>query len=318
MKIVFLEASLVNPGDISWDAIKRLGEVEIYDLNDRMEAIEVARDADILVVNKITIDADFLSQMNNLKYICEAATGYDNIDLAACKQAGIPVSNVKGYSTESVAQHVFAMLLHYLHRIDHYDHYVKSGSWTSSGAFSAFTHTIESLHDKILGIWGYGNIGKQVAVLGRAFGMKILVYHHHPEKVKDEGLRLVSLEELLATADVFSIHVPKTEKTAGKLDREMLSKMKPEAILINAARGGIVVEEDLYTALKEGVLAAALLDVLEQEPPPADHLLLTLDNCIITPHQAWTSLQARQKLLTGVNNNIKSFQEGKVIGNLWA
>ncbi len=307
MKIVFLEADALGK-DIDISPLKQFGELIVYPDYRPDKTLERIKDAEILIVNKTPIGEKELQAAKNLKLICVAATGYNNIDIAATLKYNVVATNVKGYSTESVAQHVFAHLLAVMNKVFEYQQEVKN--WPNSNTFTIITHTIEELRGKTMGIIGYGNIGKRVAQLAQAFKMRVLIAKRPGVKYNDNFR--VDLETVLKHSDVLSIHTPLTEQTKNLITLRELKMMKPSAILINTARGGIVNEQDLYTALKQKIISFAIVDVLTQEPPPEDHIFYELDNILLTPHIAWTSRQARQTLLNGIIENIQKFLQGKI------
>jgi glycerate dehydrogenase len=248
--------------------------------------------------------------MEHVKYIVVAATGYNNIDVAAVKKRGIPVSNVSGYSIHSVAQHVFASIFALLNRHEYYDAEVKAGRWAKSPDFCFYDHTIFELFGKTMGIIGYGDIGRRVGDLALAFGMKVIVHTRDTTKPKPDSIAFVDLDTLLVESDFISLHCPLTVESNQMIRKENLQKMKPTAILINTGRGALINEMDLFYALDHGVIRAAALDVLSQEPPSLQNPLLNHPNCLVTPHIAWAGQDARKKLIQGIADNIKSYQDG--------
>jgi len=315
LKIVFLDSATLSIGDIDYKELSELGVVVYYDRTLPQDIVHRSKDADILITNKVVITDRILSNLPNLKYICVAATGYNNVDVIAAKQRSIPVSNVSGYSTNGVAQHVFALLLDVVHRVGGYNQQVSKGRWQSSLDFSFYDHSIFELKDKVLGIYGFGSIGRRVAELGQVFGMKVISHHKHPERDAMQDVTFLSLEEIVEQSDVLSLHAPLSEGNKGIFDYNLLSKMKSKAILINTARGPLINEQDLAIILNENKISFACLDVLNEEPPKADHPLIGLRNCIITPHQAWATKESRQRLLEGLVANIKAFTSGSYIQN---
>jgi len=310
-KIVILDGHTLNPGDLSWNKIYALGNVTIYEHSTGIEILQRAKGAEIIVVNKAPIDQSTISNLPELKCICVTASGYNNVDVEAAKECGIPVSNAVGYGSTSVAQHVFALLLTLTNRVGRHAESVQQGDWSAHRDFSYWLHTIPELSGRFFGIYGFGKIGQQVATIAQAFGMNILATHKHPDRDKMEGVEFVSLEELFSQSDVVSLHAPLSPKNEGIVNKEVLQKMKSHAILINTGRGGLINEKDLAEVLKEKAIFGAALDVLSQEPPPAEHPLLGLDNCIITPHMAWAAQAARERLLDITVENIRAFLHGK-------
>ncbi len=308
MKIVFLEAMTL--GDVDLSPLKELGELTVYQTNTESQTIERIKDADVIIVNKTPIGKKELSAAPKLKLICVAATGYNNIDIPATFKHNVVATNVKGYSTESVAQHVFAHLLSVVNSVIPFQKDIRSGKWQQSPIFTMLTHPIEELNGKTLGIIGYGAIGRRVAELARVFGMKVLVAKRPGVEYNDDFR--VSMETVITQSDVLTIHTPLTAETRDLITMRELKIMKPTAILINVARGGIVNEMDLYHALKQKIISFAIVDVLGKEPPRQGHPFFELDNILLTPHIAWTSRQAREKLLDGIVNNIRLFMEGRI------
>ena len=306
-KIVVLDGIYANPGDLSWEALEEFGEVTIYDRSTPDEVVERSKAADILVINKIKLGVPELRQLPKLKLIAVAATGTDNVDLSAAKEREIVVKNAVGYSTDAVAQHVFALLFALTNTVHAYKASVDQGAWNADTGFSYTLASIPEIAGKILGIYGFGAIGQRVAELGRAFGMQICVASKHAQQEDYPSYRMRSLEHLFAECDVISLHAPLRATNERIINAELFRKMKPEAFLINTARGKLIDEQDLCEALRAGTLSGAALDVLSQEPPPADHPLLGLPNCLITPHIAWASKEARTRLLQAVTENIKAF-----------
>ncbi len=308
MKIVFLDAKTLG-NDIDLSKLNKFGEVEIYPTTKPDEVIERVKDADIIITNKVVIDKKVIDNAPKLKLICEAATGYNNIDIEYAKQKSIQVRNVAGYSTESVVQHTFAMLFYLLEHLRYYDDYVKSGEYSKSDIFTHIGKPFWEINGKRWGIIGLGTIGRRVAQVATSFGAEVVYFSTSGIKRK-ENYKQVSLEELLETSDIVSIHAPLNERTKGLIKYPQLKLMKNNAILLNLGRGSIVDENDLARALDENLIAAAGLDVLEKEPIQADNPLLNIKNkekLLITPHIAWTSIEARQRLFNEIVENIESF-----------
>lgn len=304
--IVVLDGYTLNPGDLSWEPLQKLGSTTIYERTQPNQILERAKDAHILLTNKAGITPEMMDRLPNLQGIIVTATGTNIIDTKAAELRNIPILNARGYSTDSVAQMVFGLALHLLLRIDIHDHSVKAGDWSKQKDFCYWLHPMSELAGKTLGIYGYGTIGKKVGEIGKAFGMKILALGRPggqsiPEKIKAE-----SIDDLFSTADIISLHAPLTSSNAGVVDYCLLSLMKPSSILINTARGGLIVESDLDQALRERKLFAAGLDVLNEEPPAPQHPLFSNPFCTLTPHIAWTSIEARQKLMEITLENVRS------------
>ena len=313
MKIVFLDAYTLNPGDLDLSTLENLGEVSVYDSTSFDQLNERAEAAEIIITNKFVMNEEAIKQLAHLKYIIVAATGYNNVDLEICKQKNIKVSNVRNYSTPSVSQHVFAMLLSYLNQCETYNREARDKTWTRKNTWSYWHNPILEMKDKTFGILGFGKIGQEVAKVALAFGMKVMASHRYPERDKMVAVNFVDIETLFAEADILSLHAPLNDTTDQIINTTSLSKMKSTSILINTARGGLVNEEDLRMALDERKIAAALLDVLSSEPPPEDHPLLDSPHCYITPHQAWASQASRGRLLKGIVENIKAYELGDCI-----
>ncbi|MEM9992137.1 MAG: D-2-hydroxyacid dehydrogenase [Bacteroidota bacterium] len=309
-KIVVLDGYTLNPGDISWTALEALGTTEIYEESTPSEAIVRGKDADILIINKLDCHADFLRQFPRLKCICLSATGYNNVDLEAASAQGIVVCNAVAYGTESVAQHVFALLLTLTNQVMLHHQSVQSGDWARCQNFSYHLQPIIELSGKTMGIYGFGRIGQQVATIAEAFGMQVLATHKHPKRDARPNVQFVSIETLFTQSDVISLHAPLSVKNRYIVNRQLFQLMQPTAYLINTGRGGLVHEADLKEALASKQLAGAALDVLNQEPPPLDHILMNVPNCIITPHQAWASKSARERLMNITIANVRAFLAG--------
>jgi glycerate dehydrogenase len=311
--IVILDGYTLNPGDLNWAPLLRLGRVRIYPRSSPAEGLERAQGAAIVVVNKFVVDEAFLAGLPDLRMIAVTATGINNIDLPAAKRRGIAVSNVRGYGTESVAQHVFAALLALLNRPEAHHQSVIQGRWSAQPDFSYWLSPITELSGKTFGIYGYGAIGRAVARIARAFGMEVLVCSRQSEP--EPGVTFVDLETLFRRSLALSLHATLTPENAGVVAAPLLSLMPPGSYLINTSRGGLVNEADLLEALTNGPLAAAALDVLAQEPPPPDHPLLGLPNCLVTPHMAWAARASRERLLQMTADNVGAFLRGEG-GNL--
>lgn len=305
MKIVFLDRASV--GDASLKVLEELGELVCYDRTAPNERAERIADAEIIITNKVRIDRPEMEAAPHLKMICIAATGMNNVDLQVAKERGIAVKNVAGYSTESVVQSTFAHLLNLASKLPYFDERVKSGAYSRSGLFTDMGRSFRELYGKRMGIIGLGTIGRRVAAVAEAFGMEV-VYYATSGKAHDDYFRAVSLDELLTTSDVVSIHAPLNERTAGLISQEELRRMKYTALLLNAGRGGIINETDLAEALNEGWIAGAGLDVYQTEPLPANSPLLTVkdpERLSLTPHTAWASAEARARLIAGIARNIE-------------
>lgn len=311
MNIVILDGYALNPGDLSWGPVKELGEVTMYDRTEEDEILERIGDAEAVLVNKIGLSREIMEKLPNLKYIGVTATGFDVIDLEAAKELGIRVTNVSGYSTDAVAQHVFALLLDITNRVAMHNEQVAAGDWVKAKDFTFRSAPLITLKGKTMGLLGYGDIGSQVSKIAQAFDMKVIAHRNSPEKHTDKNVALKSIEELFRESDVLSLHAPMNEGTKEIVNKETLALMKDSAYLINTARGGLINEQDLADALKANRIAGAGLDVLKSEPPKANNPLIGLDNCVITPHIAWSFFEARVVLIDQVAKNLKAFQDGE-------
>jgi glycerate dehydrogenase len=314
MKIVILDGYTINPGDNPWTPVEALGECTVHDRTPAELVVERARDAEILLVSKVKLTAPVLEQLPRLRYVSLLATGYNNVDVAAAAARGIPVANVPAYSTASVVQTTFALLLELTHQVGRHDRAVKAGDWVRSPDHSFWVSPLLELDGLVLGIVGYGTIGRALARVAHAFGMEVVAYA--PRIPADPGptpVRFLSLEELFATADVVSLNCPQTPENGGFVNVALLARMKRSALFLNLARGGLVDESALADALNRGVIAGAGLDVVAVEPMAADNPLLGAANCIITPHIAWASLAARQRLMGIVADNVASFLAGSPV-----
>lgn len=312
MKIVYLDAYTLNPGDLDWSPIQILGDVTLHDRSSPDQLLDRLSGAEMALVNKVKLNRTTLSQLPDLRYIGVTATGYDIIDIAAAREQGIVVTNVKGYSTASVVQVTFALLLELTHYAGLHNRSVHAGDWVASPDFCYWKSPLIELAGKTLGVVGYGDIGRQAAAVGRAFGMRVLVNRRHTDQIPEEDVMYTDRETLFDESDVVSLHCPATPDTIGFVNRDLLRRMKPTAFLINTSRGSLLNERDVADALNAGQIAGAGIDVLSVEPPNAENPLLTAHNCIITPHIAWASYEARQRLLFEVAENIRAFQIGEV------
>lgn len=313
MKIVVLDGYALNPGDLSWDDLYRLGSVTIYDRTKPEEVLQRSIEAEIILTNKTVLSKDTIVRLKNLRYIGVLATGYNVVDIEAAKDYNITVTNVPAYSTDSVAQMVFALILEFCNNVKIHSDSVHSGDWTKNADFSYWKHPLIELSGKTLGIIGFGSIGKKVASIAASFGMKVLVNSRTIPKISNFPKEsFVDLDTLISNSDFLSIHCPLTEKTKGLVNRAFLNKMKKEAVLINTARGPIVNEYDLAEALKDRKIAGACLDVMSMEPPSADNPLLSAENCIITPHISWASKESRIRLMGIAAENIEKFLNNQI------
>ena len=311
MKIVILDGNTANPGDLSWEVLENIGELTVYDRTKPEETILRAKDADIVLTNKVCLGKQEMVQLPKLRYIGVLATGYNVIDLKVASEQGIVVTNVPAYSTESVAQMVFAHLLTVTNRVEHYAIKNRVGEWPASPDFCYWDTQLTELAGKTFGIVGLGNIGRRVAAIAQAFGMKVVAYtsKHADELPVAIGKR--TMDELLTESDVVSLHCPLTPDTHHLINSQSLLRMKPTAILVNTGRGPLVNDQDVADALREKRLSAFCADVLTEEPPRADNPLLQCENAFITPHIAWATKEARSRLIDVAVNNVMAFVEGK-------
>ncbi|MBP5777228.1 MAG: D-2-hydroxyacid dehydrogenase [Prevotella sp.] len=313
MMIVILDGYTANPGDLSWKGLEALGEVTVYDRTKPEETVARAANAEIVLTNKVVINREVIAQLPQLRYIGVLATGYNVVDIEAARERGIIVTNVPAYSTESVAQMVFAHLLTVTNRTEHYAILNRNGRWSTNPDFCYWDTEMTELAGKTFGIVGLGNIGSRVAQIALAFGMKVKALTSKNADALPTGIEKASLEDLLATSDVVSLHCPLTEKTRQMINGETLRLMKSTAILINTGRGPLVDDQAVAKALEEKRLAAFCTDVLTEEPPKADHPLLKQPNAFITPHIAWATKEARGRLIQVATDNVRSFLSGQVI-----
>jgi len=310
MKIVVLDGYTLNPGDLSWDGLEALGDCTVYERSAPNETVERAKDAEIVLVNKVVLNADRMTSLPKLKYIGVLATGYNVVDVEVAKSRGIPVTNVPVYGTRSVAQMVFAHVLELAHHVADHSRSVREGRWSRSVDFCYWDTPLIELDGLTMGIVGFGRIGRAVAGIARAFGMNVLAHDAFPQAEVPEGVEMADLDTLLRSSDVVSLHCPLTAENKGMMNAERLATMKPTAFLINTSRGPLVVEKDLADALNNGVIAGAGLDVLDTEPPPADSPILKAKNCHITPHIAWATRAARARLMDTAVENVRAFLSG--------
>ncbi len=310
-KIVVLDA--ITLGNVDFDKLKEFGEVILYDKTKVEDVEERIKDASIILTNKVVLNKDNLKDAEKLEIICETATGFNNIDVEYAKSKNIAVTNVAGYSTPTVAQHTFATLLHLYDKIGYYDEFVKSGEYSKSGMFTNLDRPFNDIEGKTWGIIGLGNIGKRVAKIAEAFGAKV-VYYSTSGKNNNSEYKRVELDELLSESDIISIHSPLNKNTEGLFNYDNLKKMKKTSVLINMGRGPIVVEEDLAKAIDENIISGAALDVFSVEPMPENSPLLKIKNkekIVMTPHIAWASIEARERLFNDLIENIKAFYKGE-------
>ncbi|MEN8123582.1 MAG: D-2-hydroxyacid dehydrogenase [Bacteroidota bacterium] len=316
MKIVVLDGFTLNPGDLSWKGIEKLGNLTVYDRTEKEvdKIVKAIADAEIIFTNKTVLNKETIEKAPNVKYIGVLATGYNVVDIAAAKQFGITVTNVPGYSTNAVAQMTFALLLELTNQVGIHNSTVKAGEWSNSIDFCFWKTPLIELSDKIIGIIGFGQIGRTTAKIAQAFGMKVLVHSNRnfPE-LETRTLQFTNLDTLFEESDVISLHCPLTEKTEGIINKNSIEKMKDDVMIINTARGQLIVEEDLKNALNSNKVGAAAIDVVSVEPMPKDNPLFQAKNCIITPHIAWASKESRERLMNIAAYNLKVFLKGNPV-----
>lgn len=310
MNIVVLDGYTLNPGDNPWTGLEKFGNITVYERTSPKDVFDRSADADILLTNKTPIDANLIAQLPKLKFIATLATGYNVVDIGAAAAKGIPVSNVPTYGTDSVAQHVFSLLLELCNHVGEHSDSVAGGQWSRCPDFSYWNHPVIELAGLTFGTVGMGRIGRRVAELAHAFGMKVLFFQPEPAADTSVPVEAVSLERLFSEADVISLHCNQTEENLEFVNRGLLSRMKPSAFLVNTSRGTLINEKDLIWALQQKVLAGAALDVLSKEPPDLTNPLLSIPNCLVTPHIAWSSLSARKRLMQTTIGNIEAFLSG--------
>ena len=314
MKIVNLDSYALNPGDLDWSPLEKLGQCKFYDrtpVDNDLEILKRIGDAQIVLTNKTPLNQNVLQAAPQIQYIGVTATGYNIVDIAAAQKAGIIVTNIPTYGTDAVAQFTFALLLEITSQVGLHNNLVHEGRWSSNPDFTFWAKPLIELKDKTLGLFGFGNIAQKFAAIGHAFSMKVVFYNHHPKSNIPEYVKQISLAELYQKADIISLHVPQTPKTIGMINQQALAQMKDQVILINTARGGLINEHDVAAALNAGKMAAAGLDVAQIEPLPATSPLLSAKNCYLTPHIAWAPRETRERLLGIVIANLKAFLNGK-------
>lgn len=315
MKICILDGYSLNPGDLDWSPVERLGDVTLFDRTPADKIVERAADADIVLTNKVPFSADTLRQLPRLRFICVLATGYNIIDTEAAARQGVVVANIPAYSTMSVAQMAFAHILNITNHVASYAREVADGKWTNCPDFCFWDSALTELAGKTMGIVGLGNTGMATARIAVAMGMKVVAMTSKSADTLPEGITPAPLDEVLASADVVSLHCPLTPSTRHLINAASIAKMKPSAILINTGRGPLVDEQAVADALNGGRLAAFGADVLSQEPPRGDNPLLSARNCFLTPHIAWATLEARTRLMGIATENVRQFIAGEPVAN---
>lgn len=314
MKIVVLDGFTLNPGDLSWEGIEKLGDLTIYDRTTLEEIENRAYECEIIFTNKTPLSMETLKKLPKLKYIGVLATGYNVVDVKAAIELGIIVTNTPAYGTTSVAQFVFALILEICHHVGEHNETVKEGTWTNSKDFSFWNYPLIELYGKTMGIIGMGRIGMASAKIALAFGMKVLAYNPSKDRsLESDSFKYVELDQLYAEADVVNLHCPLNDNTSGIINKESISKMKRGVIIINTSRGPLIVEQDLADALNSGKVAGAAVDVLSTEPALKSNPLMKAKNCLITPHIAWAPKESRQRLMDIAVNNLVQFIGGTPI-----
>ena len=317
MKIVVLDGYTLNPGDLSWEGLEKLGEVTVYDRTPEESILERIGDADAVFTNKTPLTEEVLAVCANLKFIGVLATGYNVVDVNAAKEKGIVVTNIPTYGTDAVGQFAIALLLEVCHHIGDHSNAVKNGDWTNNKDWCFWNHPLIELAEKTIGIIGYGRIGQTTGRVAQALGMKVLAFDTFKnESLVSDTCRYAEMDEILAQSDVIALHCPLFPETEGIICRENIAKMKDGVIIINNSRGPLIVEEDLRDALNSGKVAAAGLDVVSTEPIREDNPLLQAKNCIITPHISWAPKEARERLLNIAVGNLSSFMKGDIVNRV--
>lgn len=314
-KIVVLDGHTLNPGDNPWDPVADLGDLTVHDETPESKIVDRLRDADIALTNKTPLTASTFAELPRLHFVSVLATGFDNVDLDGARAHGIVVSNVPVYATDSVAQHVFALLLQLTNRVSIHDEAVREGAWPDATGFTFWREALTELSDKTLGVVGYGRIGRRVGEIGAAFGMDVIAYAPSgtPGEAAEPTGRWVDLDAIFGESDVVSLNCPLTDQNRGLVNASRLRQMKPGALLINTARGALVDSRALADAVRSGEIAGAGLDVVEGEPIDGSHLLLDVPNVLVTPHNAWTSIESRRRLTRITAENIAAFLRGEPI-----
>jgi len=313
MKIVILDGYTENPGDLSWEGFEKLGELTVYDRTPADKIVERIGDAEIVYTNKTPLTKETFDACPNVRFVGVLATGYNVVDTAAAKEKSILVANIPTYGTAAVAQFAFALLLEICHHVGHHSEAVHEGRWTACPDFCFWDYPLVELAGKTMGFIGFGRIGQATAKIAKGFGMNVIAYDSFESDAGRELGQYVSLDELLATADVISLHCPLFPATQGIINKDNIAKMKDGVILINTSRGPLIVEEDLVEALESGKVAAAAVDVVSTEPIKADNVLLKAKNCLITPHIAWAPKESRQRLMDIAVSNLEAFIAGNPI-----
>lgn len=310
MKIVELDGYGVNPGDLSWDAISKLGEFKLYDRTSQEDVVSRAKEAEVILINKVNITDEIMAQLPKLKYIGVLATGYNVVDIEAASRRGILVSNIPAYSTDSVAQMTFAHILNIVNRVEHYADLNRKGRWSNNPDFCYWDTPLMEISGKTIGILGLGSIGSKVARIAQDFGMDVYAFTSKSSSELPAGIQKTAIDGLLSVSDILTLHCPLTSETRELINKESLKKMKRGALLINTGRGQLVNEQDVAEALNSGQLGGYGADVMCEEPPLADNPLFAQPNAFITPHVAWATIEARSRLMNILEENLKSYIDG--------
>ncbi|WP_434503608.1 D-2-hydroxyacid dehydrogenase [Prevotella sp.] len=310
MKIVELDGYGVNPGDLSWDAISKLGEFKLYDRTSQEDVVSRAKDAEVILINKVNITDEIMAQLPKLKYIGVLATGYNVVDIEAASRRGVLVSNIPAYSTDSVAQMTFAHILNMVNRVEHYADLNRKGRWSNNPDFCYWDTPLMEISGKTIGVLGLGSIGSKVARIAQDFGMDVYAFTSKSSSDLPAGIQKTTIDGLLSVSDILTLHCPLTSETRELINQESLKKMKRGALLINTGRGQLVNEQDVAEALNSGQLGGYGADVMCEEPPLADNPLFAQPNAFITPHVAWATIEARTRLMNILEENLKSYIDG--------
>ncbi|WP_018464747.1 D-2-hydroxyacid dehydrogenase [Segatella paludivivens] len=310
MKIVELDGYGVNPGDLSWDAISKLGEFKLYDRTSQEDVVSRAKEAEVILINKVNITDEIMGQLPKLKYIGVLATGYNVVDIEAASRRGVLVSNIPAYSTDSVAQMTFAHILNMVNRVEHYADLNRMGRWSNNPDFCYWDTPLMEISGKTIGILGLGSIGSKVARIAQDFGMDVYAFTSKSSSELPAGIQKTAIDGLLSVSDILTLHCPLTSETRELINKESLKKMKHGALLINTGRGQLVNEQDVAEALNSGQLGGYGADVMCEEPPLADNPLFAQPNAFITPHVAWATIDARTRLMNILEENLKSYIDG--------
>ncbi|HLN21800.1 MAG TPA: D-2-hydroxyacid dehydrogenase [Bacteroidales bacterium] len=314
MKIVVLDGYTLNPGDLSWERLGMLGELVVYERTASSKILERTKGAEIILTNKTQLKAEILNQLTSVRYIGVLATGYNVVDIHEAGKLGVVVTNIPAYSTSSVAQLTFALILELCHHVQKFSDSVMEGKWSCSVDFTYRDYPLMELESKTIGIIGFGNIGQKVCNIASAFGMNVIAFDNHEGRTPAcNGSRQVSLEDLMKESDIVTVHLPLTPETTGMINKQTLSLMKKTAFFINTSRGAVVVDQDLADALNNDLIAGAGLDVLSVEPPPRNNPLLNAKNVVITPHIAWSTREARERLMNSAVTNVEAYLGGNPV-----